>query len=127
VPYEQIDKIYSSATICLAFYRDRDSNFSKISKASGKLSYYLKHGKPVLVNNIDSLRALVERYNFGLVIQNPSDPLEIEFAIKTILNNYTYFSKNAKKCFDEEFDFDKKMRPILSFIEALSFPKSTGF
>jgi glycosyltransferase involved in cell wall biosynthesis len=119
LPYEQIDKIYASATIGLAFYSDLNNNLSQISKASGKLSQYLKHGKPVLVNNLKSLSELVEAYKIGVVIKNPLNPLEIEAAIQEILNNYTFYSENAKLCFEEEFDFAKKVKPILSFISGL--------
>lgn len=119
LPYEQIDTLYASATIGLAFYKGVDHNFSQISMASGKLSYYLKHGKPVLVNNLESLSELVKMYQFGVVIKDPSAPLEITSAIEAILNNYSFYSKNAKICFEEEFDFAKKIVPVLSFIGEL--------
>jgi glycosyltransferase involved in cell wall biosynthesis len=119
LPYEQIDKIYASATIGLAFYKDWDNNLSQISKASGKLSQYLKHGKPVLVNNLESLSQVVEKYKIGVVIKDPLNTLEIEAAIETILNNYAFYSENAKACFEEEFDFAKKVKPILAFMADL--------
>jgi hypothetical protein len=119
VAYEQIDRIYTSATIGLAFYKDINNNYSQISMASGKLSYYLKHSKPVIVNNLQSLARLIEKYKIGVVIQDPLNPLEIELAIERILSNYSFYSKNARICFDEEFDFAKKINPILSFIESL--------
>jgi glycosyltransferase involved in cell wall biosynthesis len=119
LPYEQIDKIYASATIGLAFYKDWDNNLSQISKASGKLSQYLKHGKPVLVNNLESLSQVVDKYKIGVVIKDPLNTLEIEAAIETILNNYAFYSENAKTCFEEEFDFAKKVKPILAFMADL--------
>lgn len=119
VPYEQVDKIYASSTIGLAFYADFHDNFAKIAKASGKLAFYLKHGKPVLVSNLPSLSRLVEKYQFGIVINNPSDSEEIKRAIHKILNSYSTFSNNAKYCFAAEFDFEKHMEPVLSYIEYL--------
>ncbi|KAB8317529.1 glycosyltransferase family 4 protein [Tolypothrix campylonemoides VB511288] len=119
LPYEQIDKIYASATIGLAFYTDIDNNFSQIAMASGKLSHYLKHGKPVLVNNLESLSRLVEKYQIGVVIQEPSNSLEMELAIQKIMDNYEFYSKNAKICFEEEFDFAKKVQPVLSLMANL--------
>lgn len=116
LPYEEIDRVFESATIGLAFYRNIDDNFSQIAKASGKLSFYLKHGKPVLVNNIESLSTLVQTYKIGIVINNPSDPIEIESAIKVILDNYSFYSKNAKNCFAQEFDFANQVNPLLSLI-----------
>lgn len=119
LPYEQIEKIYSSVTIGLAFYKDIDNNLSQISKASGKLSQYLKYGKPVLVNNLKSLSELVEAYKIGVVIKDPLNSLELEEALQKVLHNYTFYSENAKLCFAEEFDFAKKVKPILSFISGL--------
>ncbi len=119
VAYEQINKIYESATIGLAFYSDWDNNLSQISRASGKLSQYLKHGKPIVVNNLESLSTLVESYKIGVVIKEPSNSIEMEEAIQIILDNYDFYSKNARICFEEEFDFGKKVKPILSFISDL--------
>ncbi|KAB8330533.1 glycosyltransferase family 4 protein [Scytonema tolypothrichoides VB-61278] len=116
LPFERIDEIFASATIGLAFYRNVNHNFAQIAKASGKLSFYLKHGKPVLVNNLESLSTIVEKYKIGIVIQNPSDHVEIQSAIELILSNYSFYSENAKKCFAEEFDFAKKVQPFLSYI-----------
>lgn len=114
LPYEKIDKVFASATIGLAFYRDINNNFSQIAKASGKLSFYLKHGKPVLVNNLESLSTLVEKYKIGVVVHNPSDSMEIQSAIEMILNNYSFYCENAKTCFAKEFDFASQVKPLLS-------------
>jgi hypothetical protein len=119
LPYEKIERIYTSATIGLAFYRNLDNNFSQISKASGKISHYLKYGVPLLVNNLESLSKLVEQYNVGIVIKDPLNSLEIESAIEKILKDYSYYSKNATICFEEQFNFSKKIQPILSFMKSL--------
>lgn len=119
LPYEQINRIYTSATIGLIFYPNTDKNLSQISMASGKLSYFLKHGKPVLVSTLESLSKLVEKYEFGAIIKDPSNFLEIESSLEMILSNYSFYSENAKTCFAEEFDFAKKVKPILSFMEDL--------
>jgi hypothetical protein len=119
LPYEEIDIIFASATIGLAFYQDIDNNFSEISMASGKLAYYLKHGKPVLVNNLESLSRLVKKYQIGLVVQDPANCLELETAIKVILNNYNYYSTNAKQCYDSEYSWSNKIPLLFDFIEQL--------
>ncbi len=119
LPYDQVDKIYASSTIGLAFYANMGDNFTKIAMASGKLAFYLKHGKPVLVSNFPSLSQLIEKYQFGIIINEPSDTQEIKAAVDKILIDYDTYSNNAKFCFEAEFDFGKKMKPILSFIESL--------
>lgn len=119
LPYNQIDRVYSAPTIGLAFYADLGNNFAQISMASGKLPQYLKHGKPVLVTNLPSLTKLVEEYKCGIVIKDPSSCQEIKSAIEQIISDYDTYSNNAKACFEAEFDFGKKMAPILSFMDQL--------
>lgn len=119
LPFEEVDKIYASSTLGVALYAEVDDNYTKIAKASGKLAQYLKHGKPVLVSNHPSLSQLVEKYQIGMVINNPSDAQEIKVAIDKILNSYDTYSNNAKCCFAAEFDFEKKVEPILYFMKNL--------
>jgi glycosyltransferase involved in cell wall biosynthesis len=120
LPYEQISRVVTAATIGLAFYENVNDNFSKIAMASGKLAQYLKYGKPVLTTNQESLVKIVDQYKFGLTIKDPSDPLEMKAAIETILENYSFYSQNAKICFESEYDFAKKVKPLLSFMQSLS-------
>ena len=128
LPYEQVDEIYASATIGVAFYATADDNYTKIGKASGKLAQYLKHGKPVLVSNLPSLSQLVERYKFGVVVNDPSDPQELKLAIDEILSSYDTYRDNANACFEAEFDFKKKMEPILAAMDDLqSVPEVLKF
>jgi hypothetical protein len=119
VPFDRVDEIFSSATIGLAFYADLGNNFAQISMASGKLPQYLKHGKPILVNALPSLSKLVEQYQIGIAIKDPTDSEEIKLGIQAILNNYDRYSNNARFCFEEEFDFGKKIEPVLTYIEQL--------
>ena len=114
VAYNKIDWIFSSATINLAFYNGHNDDYTKMAKASGKLSHSLKVGKPVLVNDLPGLRNLVEKYKCGLVIKDPSDSQEIQLAIEQIIRDYEMYEKNARLCFEAEFDFQKEMEPILS-------------
>jgi hypothetical protein len=116
LPYEQIDRVFISATIGLAFYRAVDDNFSQIAKASGKLSGYLKYGKPVLISDLQSLVQLNEKYQFGIVIKDPSSSAEVEQALEKVISNYDFYSSNAISCYEQEFDFGNQSRPFLEFI-----------
>jgi hypothetical protein len=121
VIYKDIHKVFTSTNIGLACYRDIDENFSEISKASGKLSFYLKYGKPVIMNNIPSLRRLNDRYQVGKIVEDLSNYLEIESAIEEIMGNYAYFSKNALYCFDKEFDFKLTADLLLDFLDSKTY------
>jgi glycosyltransferase involved in cell wall biosynthesis len=119
VPPEELHRIYLSADIGLAFYWDHSDNWTKISMASGKLAQYLKYAKPVIVSNFPSLRRLVEKYACGIAIKDPADPDEIRKAVDKIMASYETYSKNARHCFDEEFDFAKKAKPLIEFMGSL--------
>ncbi len=120
VPYEELDKIYASSTIGLALYAaGQGDNFAKIAMASGKLAHFLKHGKPILISNLSSLVEFNKKYQVGVVVDDASNPQEIQSAIARILDSYETYSKNAKISFEAEFDFDRKIEPILEFIDTL--------
>ena len=116
VAFDQLDQLYQSASIGLALYSNVDSSFMKISLASGKLAYYLKHGKPVLVSYSESLQALVDEYEIGCVIRDPSCVAEVELALDKILKNYTDYSNNCRRCFREKFDSERVINSLLSHI-----------
>ena len=117
LPYREIDKVFQSIDIGIACYRGDDDNFAQISMASGKLAEYLKHGKPVLMNDLDSFRRLNDGYDFGVIVDDPSDSRQIEKALTRIIQNYAHYSRNSLACFAKEFDFGLKVRPFLNFLE----------
>lgn len=120
VPFEDIDSVYSAATIGLAFYRPVSKDMAEIALASGKLAFYLRHGKPVLMNDVPSLRRLLEKYKIGLIIADLSNTTEVRAAIREILRNYDMYSHNARRCFAEMFDVQQKIEPVLDFLDQLS-------
>ncbi len=119
VDYKNIHKLYSSIDIGIAYYKNINSNFGEIAKASGKLAFYLLHGKPILVNNIPSLNNFVSKYKCGIVVSNVNNPIELDTAIDKIVNNYEFYKKNALNCFYEEFDFNKFFTPIYDNIDKI--------
>jgi hypothetical protein len=119
VPLDRVDAIFAAATVGLVFYRPIDDNFAQIASASGKLSFNLKHGIPVLMNALPSLVAMNQRYDFGAVVQNPEDSGELSAALVKIMSRYDFYSSNARRCFQEEFDFEMKFRPVRKMLESL--------
>lgn len=104
-PYEELDKVYCSADIGLAFYNTKilGKNCEEIGLSSGKIAHYLFHGIPVIVNNETSLAELINEHQCGIVINDFS---ELEKACDNICDNYFFFSNNACKCFDKMFSLD---------------------
>jgi hypothetical protein len=126
VPMEDVDRVYASATIGVAFYKTTDANHSLISTASGKLGYYLKHGKPVLVHGSPSLARFVEDRAIGVVVGDPTSPTEIRHAIDTILGDYARYGSNARSCYEAEFDFEAVSRPALEALHGMCPPTAVA-
>jgi glycosyltransferase involved in cell wall biosynthesis len=120
VPLEDVDEVFASPTIGLAFYRDIDENYSQIAMASGKLGFYLKHGKPVLVSNNESMRNFIDRTGVGIVISDPADAAEVRAAIAQILAAYDTYSSKARACFEQEFDFARNVLPLVAIFRNMA-------
>ena len=118
--YDQVDRVFAAADVGLAFYQplESDDNYRFIS-SSGKLTHYLKHGKPLLVSALPSLAGIVERYECGLVIRNPADADEIGAALEQIARRYEEFTRNAARCFTECFEFGRAVEPVIQLLDQL--------
>lgn len=116
VDMDRLDLVYASATIGVAFYRDIDPNFGRIALASGKIAYYLKHGVPLIVNDLPSLRAFMTTHDVGVVVADPSDAAELEEAVRAILGDLERFRQNARRTFEQHLDFDALSRPAVEAI-----------
>lgn len=126
LPYDQINRVYSSATIGLVFYQQVDSNLNpeadnlaQIASASGKFTHFLGCAKPVLVSNLPSLVHILDEYPCGIVIEDPTSSIEVEQAISKIMSDYDTYSFHARECFRNMFDFSEKAKPILKFIDLI--------
>ena len=120
-PYDDIEQIYGSADIGLAFYRPAgpdDPNFSQIS-SSGKMPHYLQQGKPVLMSNLPYMVNLVQEFDCGIIIRDPSDSAELRRALDRISERYADFSRNARACYDARFDFSQMAGKLVRFFDQL--------
>lgn len=116
VPFDQIDRVYEGATLGLVFYRPLDANLALISMASGKLAYHLKHSTPVIMNDLPALVELNSRYEFGATVSDPSSTSEMDAALRYCLANMDRLRSNARRCYEEEFMFERKVEPFLQFV-----------
>jgi glycosyltransferase involved in cell wall biosynthesis len=126
LPMEDLDRVYASATIGVAFYKASDANHSLISTASGKLGYYLKHGKPLLVHGSPSLARFVEDREIGVVVDDPTSAAEIRHAIDRMLADYARYSANARACYEAEFDFERTARLALTALHDMCPPDGSS-
>ena len=116
IPLEQMDDLVASADIGVALYRNLGPNFYYTGSASNKLVDYLKHGLPVIVSDFPSLRQVIERYQCGICIDDPS---QLTTAIQRVLGNYHSFSQRAIACYRERYDARLYIGEVLERIEEL--------
>lgn len=120
----EIDEIYdimiSSADIGIAFYEvDRNQsgylNIKTIGHSSGKISQYLHHGLPVIVNNFIEISDIFNSNCCGISVKNTN---EISCAIKKIENNYDFFSKNSIRYYNKFLRFEDSFNILLNELKA---------
>jgi glycosyltransferase involved in cell wall biosynthesis len=119
VPYDQLAQVYSSVDIGIVYYRPYHQNNAEIAFASGKLAFLLRHGIPVVMNDIPSLAQLNRDYDIGCLVQDPGDSDQLATALNKIAHAYEHYSRNARRCFLEVFEFRNRAGPLLEFLEHL--------
>ncbi len=117
VSYDKIDHVVASSKIGIVIYGHSEqwgSSWVSLAKGSGKIAHYLKCGKPVLCVNIPGLSQIITKYQCGILFDELS---EIQSGISKILQNYSYYSRNALKCYKEEYEFSNYFNKFLDYIE----------
>jgi glycosyltransferase involved in cell wall biosynthesis len=125
VPLDQYRHMLDSADVGLAFYDPSlpgqpsrsDINLEVMGLSSGKLSDYLWCGLPVVVNDRTvGPGAFVNDSGCGMCV---TEPQEILCALDDIFSNYTFFSENACRCFDDRLDLERNFEPVLQRLHQL--------
>jgi len=116
VPYSEVGKLISSADIGLVFYRKSPLNQYLTGSASEKLALYLQAGVPVIMFDYPSFRQLNDKYQFGVCI---GELRELEQAIATILDNYSYYRDNAFAAFTDHYEFRRNFEKVIDYIDSL--------
>lgn len=111
VPLDQLDDIFASARVGLVTYApDLGPNYSEIAYASGKLGYFLRNGVPIIVNDLPSLRALVEDAGCGVVVSTLD---QFPLALEKIERDYDSFSTAASAYYERRLEFGAHFRNAL--------------
>jgi len=120
LPIDKMADLLHSVDLGLAFYRSVPShpssgrNLACLGMASGKISTYLQHGVPVVINELGEMSEYVRQYDLGSVVENGSH-------IAGILNDFT--PSRAEKCqafFAERLDLNRTIIPFLKKLESLA-------
>ncbi|MCF8359117.1 MAG: glycosyltransferase [Prolixibacteraceae bacterium] len=114
ISFEELSKITPFATIGLSIEKDMGLNYRYA--LPNKLFDYIQAGVPVLATNLPEVKKVVEGYNVGKIIQEPTPDLIAKgligmLADKTAMENWKNNCLEAarKLCWEEE---EKKIRDI---------------
>jgi len=117
VSYDLIDQVVASSEIGIVIYDKSEkwgTSWVSLAKGSGKIAHYLKCGKPILCINIPGFDEIINKYQCGILFD---DLNEIQSGISKILQNYSFYSRNAFKCYKEEYEFSNYFKKFLDYVE----------
>jgi glycosyltransferase involved in cell wall biosynthesis len=122
VPFDRLGEVLEDATVGLVFYAPDASNDQGLLalSSSGKLALYLRYGKPVLVSRLPGLVEPIEAFSCGVVIGSPTDGDEIGEGLRRITQAYSEYSRNARRCYEERFDFEKAVARVVDELKQVA-------
>ena len=101
LPLDSVGRAYAGANVGIVGYDESNANVASAWASSGKLSYYLKYGLPVVL--VTPVRPrLLDARRFGLWVR---DPAEIGSALDEITANYPTYRRAALESYAALFDF----------------------
>lgn len=115
LPPDDIDQMVDFCDIGFVGYRQVDSNFKLLAKASGQLAEFLRVGMPLIVIGENDLGLYVEENGIGVGLKDIS---ELNAALARIVGDYDRFSLNCFKHFDEVYESNKYVPDVINFIMA---------
>lgn len=108
---EKYEEMVKESHVGIALFDGRVSeNMCYLGYSSGKVSQYLKCGKPIVVTRLPLLEELVEKYGCGCSVNEVN---EIERALNKIFARYGYYSHSARRTFEEVLNPELYMKLLL--------------
>lgn len=107
--YEELVK-RTDVGIALCGGEGVSENMYYLGYSSGKVSQYLKCGKPVIVTKLPLISELIEKHNCGF---NINQIYEIKDALNAIFDRYDSYSSCARNAFEEVLNPELYMEPLL--------------
>ena len=109
--FKKMRQIISTADIGIIGFRHADLNSHFYSKASGQLVEFLRLGIPVIALGSEELGEFIEKEECGLYIKKMTN---LRSGIKTVIKNYSFFSKKSSQTFTNFFDLMKYENKIIN-------------
>ncbi|MFN8346812.1 MAG: glycosyltransferase [Spirosomataceae bacterium] len=116
LPVHSLHEAFSSAHIgCALYTNDNFKNQTFVGGASGKMLSYLKSGLPVIMMDSPGVTEIINQYRCGKVLST-MDIISFNHCVEEIIKNYTDYSANAYRCYQELYDFDHAFHPVFAIL-----------
>ena len=123
-PRSQYREMVDSADIGIALYESKlrrpDNhihtylNIATMGLSSGKISDYLQSGLPVITNKLIGTSEFIATYGCGISIDTPQG---IGLALDMIGKNYSEYSQNACRAFNDGLEFERYFHSVVQKIK----------
>lgn len=106
---DEYHRMVASADIGLVLYKPSsisvysNKNIKHIGLSSGKFSLYAKYGLPIISVGQKTYQSLLNEYKFGIDVSHFDD---IYISMQSIMNNYSAFSMESRRLYNEKLKFD---------------------
>jgi glycosyltransferase involved in cell wall biosynthesis len=119
---EKLPQFLNNFDIGFVGYSPNDLNQLYVENASEQLVLFLRLGIPIIGCGFDGFKNFILKSNVGVGIE-VSSMSEISEAIEKIVKNYSFFSFNARKLFEEKFDARKNFDILSTHLRKIIFEK----
>ncbi len=119
IPFNELLGYLALADIGISPLQPSDKN--TIYSLARKFLEYVAAGIPVIVSDFPEYRALVEKYDLGLVV-NPEDPQEIAAAVNRLVEDQqlrVQLGENAARAFEVELNWEMESVILLELYNGL--------
>lgn len=124
LPFKELHQVIAAADVGLAFYtpfaqgtKSTGLNIEHTGMASGKISTYLQHDLPIVVNEMGEMSEHVRNHSLGRVIDDfESLGRVLEGIDERELNN---FAGTGHRFFRSHLDLNETIKPLLEVISVL--------
>jgi len=100
---KQVDEVVRSCDLGVAWYNDISLGFRTAGHSSGKIPSYMRFGLPVIAKKYRSTLEAIEYVGAGICIDSFD---EIAGAIKRIEVDYDNYSRQARRIYDANYNFE---------------------
>jgi hypothetical protein len=130
LPFSQMGDLLFGADAGLAFYRPEvghasaGRNLAVIGMASGKISTYLQHGVPIIINEIGEMSHHVRQHGLGAVVGSAA---ELPHLFSQMLRDPTLLSR--ERCWDffsSHLDLSVRAEPLLRILRGFIKPGTSS-